>query len=787
MQTARHAAGGQARRQVRVYGQVQGVGFRPFVYRLASELSLSGWVRNDARGVEIEVQGEGERVAAFLDRLGREAPPLSRIERIEQHVRPLDSPGGFLIDVSRPGRAATGIAPDSAVCEACLAELFDPADRRYRYAFLNCTQCGPRYTITRALPYDRPQTSMAPFAMCACCDDEYHGPLDRRFHAQPNACPECGPRLTFLGAQGLPVAAADPIAEAVARLARGEILAVKGLGGFHLVCDARDAEAVARLRVRKDREEKPFAVMVANVQSAACFAGVTDAERALLGSRERPIVLTRKRKKCDAALPAIAPGLEWVGLLLPYTPLQYLVFHEAAGRPSGTDWLEAAQPLALVMTSANPGGEPLVIGNDEAVARLAGIADGFLVHDRDILIRCDDSVVRAEEQGDGSDARPVSPPAPRFIRRARGYTPQAIRLGAPGPAVLAVGGYLKNTVCLTRDDEAFVSQHIGDLDNRATCIALEEAVAHLASVLEIEPEAVACDRHPDFFGTRFAAAYASERGIPLIEVQHHHAHIAAVIAEHGVRGRVLGLALDGVGLGSDGGVWGGELLIADGARFERIGHLRELRLAGGDRAAREPWRMGAAALHALGRSEEIPARFAQPAAGTVHHLLVAGRHAPPTSSAGRLFDAAAGLLGVQPVSAFEGQAAMLLEGLAERYGPVDPLRDGWIIEKTGVLSLLPVLARLADERDASRGAALFHATLAAALATWVMDAATKTGLKRVALGGGCFLNRVLSRALREHLEPAGYELLEARRVPPNDGGLSLGQAYVARCQLAREE
>ena len=787
MQTARHAARDPARRQVRVYGQVQGVGFRPFVYRLASELYLSGWVRNDARGVEIEVQGEGERIAAFLDRLRGEAPPLCRIDRIEQQVRPLESAGGFLIDVSRPGRAATGIAPDSAVCAACTAELFDPADRRYRYAFINCTHCGPRYTITGALPYDRPQTSMARFSMCAPCDGEYLAPRDRRFHAQPNACPVCGPRLTFLGAQGVPVAVADPIAETVSRFAHGEIIAVKGLGGFHLVCDARDADAVARLRARKDREEKPFAVMVANVPSAARFAEVSEAERALLESRERPVVLARKLAQCDRALPGIAPGLAWIGMMLPYTPLQYLLFHEAAGRPAGSAWLEETQPFALVMTSANPGGEPLVIGNEEALARLSGIADGFLVHDRDILIRCDDSVIRAEDRSDGNPARTQASPGFRFVRRARGYTPKAIRLNADGPAVLAVGGYLKNAICLTRGDEAFVSQHIGDLDNRATCIALEEAVAHLADVLQIEPEAVACDRHPDFFSTRFAAEFARARGIPLIEVQHHHAHVAAVIAEHGVRGRVLGLALDGVGLGTDGGVWGGERLLVDGPRFERIGHLRELCLAGGDRAAREPWRMGAAALHALGRGEEIMTRYAGPAAGAVQQMLVAGRNAPPTSSAGRLFDAAAGLLGVKPVSAFEGQAAMLLEGLAERYGPVDPLREGWTIEQDGVLSLLPLLARLADEKDAPRGAALFHATLAAALAAWVADAAGTIGSRRVALGGGCFLNRLLSRALRDDLESAGYEVLEARAVPPNDGGLSLGQAHVARCQLGMEE
>lgn len=768
------------RRRVRVRGQVQGVGFRPFVYRVATELALSGWVRNDGEGVEIEVQGENQRIEAFVAQLAAQAPPLALVDGIETSgARPLQEGSAFLIDASRSGRAATGVTPDAAVCPECLAELFDPRERRYRYPFINCTHCGPRYTLTRALPYDRPQTSMAPFAMCAPCQAEYDNPRDRRFHAQPNACPDCGPQLRLLDADGGEMEADDVIAETLGYIAHGGIVAIKGLGGFHLACDGRNADAVARLRERKAREEKPLAVMVANVCSAAPFAGVPPQARALLESRERPIVLLRKSAHCDARLPGVAPGLPWLGAMLPYTPLHYLLFHEAAGRPAGTDWLQQPSPLALVMTSANPGGEPIVTGNEEALERLHGIADAFLAHDREILVRCDDSVVQALfpfpsalGRGEGDKVQ--------FIRRARGYTPRAIKLAAPGASVLACGAFLKNTVCVTRGDEAFVSQHIGDLDNRATCMALEETVAHMLRVLEIEPGAVACDLHPDFFSTRFASAFVAQRDIPLIQIQHHHAHIAAVAAEHRIKGALLGLALDGVGWGPNAAVWGGELLRVEGARFERIGHLKELRLPGGDRAAREPWRMAAAALHALDRGGEIPGRFPGPAGCVVRAMLDSAIHAPRTSSAGRLFDAAAGLLGVKPVTSFEGQAAILLEGLAARHGSSAPMAEGFVIDgDNGVLSLLPLLARLADGIDREYGAALFHATFAEALAQWVIGASARTGLGRVALGGGCFLNRVLGRALRTRLEAAGIHVLEASQVPPNDGGLSLGQAWIA--------
>lgn len=755
-------------RRIRVRGQVQGVGFRPFVHRLAHELGISGWVRNDGEGVEIEAQGAPAALDAFLARLESEAPPLAGVTSVSAEAAPPTDARGFEIKLSRHGTANTAVTPDTATCPACLAELFDPANRRWRHAFINCTDCGPRYTLTRQLPYDRPNTSMAGFALCPDCRREYDDANDRRFHAQPNACPRCGPRLVLRDAAGHLLEAADPIAETLARLLRGEIVAIKGLGGYHLACDARNAATVARLRERKMREEKPFAVMCVNAASVAPFAEVDDDARALLESRARPVVLLAKRAGCDAALAGVAPGLAELGVMLPGTPIQYLIFHEAAGRPAGTAWLATPHPLVLVMTSANPGGEPIVRGDDEALARLQGIADAYLMHERGIVTRVDDSVMR-----------PCGPHAV-FIRRARGFTPQAIRLARGGPPVLATGGLLKNTVCLTRGSEAFLSQHIGDLDNAATCCALEETAQRLMELLGIEPAIVAHDLHPDFHSTRFAADFARRRGLQSVAVQHHHAHIAALAAEHGATGPLLGLALDGVGLGTDGGVWGGELLAVEGARCERLGHLRELPLPGGDKAAREPWRMAAAALFALGRGGEIRARFPrQPAAAAIAMMLEAGVHCPPSPSCGRLFDAAAALAGVREGAAYEGQAAMLYEARAAQYGEVAPLQDGFVLNGDGTLDLLPLLARLADERDAGFSAALFHATLAEALAAWVQRAGEERGLRRVALGGGCFLNRLLSTGLRRRLQARGFEVLEARQAPPNDGGLALGQAWVA--------
>lgn len=741
------------RLRLRVRGQVQGVGFRPFLHGLAHCLALTGWVLNDGAGVLAEVQGDA--LERFLAALAEDAPPLARIDAIESEAIPTQpDETGFAILASQRGAVTTGVAPDAAVCPACLAELFDPADRRYRYPFLNCTHCGPRFTITRALPYDRPQTAMAGFSLCPDCAAEYADPADRRFHAQPTACPACGPRLSH------------SIAEVLAALRGGRIVAIKGLGGFHLACDAFDAAAVERLRARKQRNGKPFALMVANVASAERFVEMGAAERALLEGVARPVVLLRRRDGAPSLPDSIAPGLAWLGVMLPYTPIHHLLFHEAAGRPDGTAWLERPQDVALVMTSANPGGEPLAIGNDEARQRLAGIADLIVDHDRDILIRADDSVMR------------VVAGAPAFLRRGRGHVPAPIRLPRSGPPVLAVGGHQKTTVCLTRGNEAFLSQHIGDLDNAATLEFLEESVAHLRRILAVEPVAVAHDLHPDFQSTRFAESL----GLPTLPVQHHHAHIAAVLAEQGEGGPALGLALDGFGLGADGGSWGGEMLLVEGAGFTRLGHLAPLAQPGGDVAARQPWRMAAAALARMGRGAEIAGRFAAcgPADG-VRRMIEAGVNAPPTSSCGRWFDAACGLLGVRAVAGFEGEAPMALESLVRR---PTVLEGGWRIDG-GVLDLTPLLESLL-QINAQEGAERFHGTLAAALVAWAMPELAARGLDRIALSGGCLMNAVLAEALSAGFAARGITALLPRRAPANDGGLSLGQAWVAMQSLLQE-
>ncbi|MBB3265567.1 hydrogenase maturation protein HypF [Azospirillum sp. OGB3] len=745
------------RLRVRVRGQVQGVGFRPFLHGLAHRFALTGWVLNDGDGVLAEVQGDS--LERLLTALAEDAPPLARIDAVETDAIP-SQPGetGFAVLASRHGAVTTGIAPDAAVCPACLAELFDPADRRYRYPFLNCTHCGPRFTITRALPYDRPQTAMAGFALCPDCSAEYADPTDRRFHAQPTACPACGPRLSH------------SIDEVLAALRGGRIVAIKGLGGFHLACDAFDAAAVERLRARKQRNGKPFALMVANAASAERFVEVGAAERALLEGMARPVVLVRRRDDAPPLPDTIAPGLARLGIMLPYTPIHHLLFHEAAGRPDGTAWLERPQHLALVMTSANPGGEPLAIGNDEARRRLDGIADLIVDHDRDILIRADDSVMR------------VVAGAPAFLRRGRGHAPAPIRLPCSGPPVLAVGAHQKATVCLTRGNEAFLSQHIGDLDNAATLEFLEESVDHLRRILAVEPVAVAHDLHPDFQGTRFAESL----GLPTLPVQHHHAHIAAVLAEQGeggpTLGPALGLALDGFGLGADGGSWGGEMLLVDGTGFTRLGHLAPLAQPGGDVAARQPWRMGAAALARMGRGADIAGRFAAcgPADG-VRRMIEAGVNAPPTSSCGRWFDAACGLLGVRAVSAFEGEGPMVLESLVRR---PTVLEGGWRIDG-GVLDLTPLLESLL-QINAQEGADRFHGTLAAALVAWAMPELAARGLDRIALSGGCLMNAVLAEGLTAGFAARGVSALLPRRAPANDGGLSLGQAWVAMQSLLQK-
>ncbi|MFO1318255.1 MAG: carbamoyltransferase HypF [Burkholderiales bacterium] len=761
------------RRVIRVRGAVQGVGFRPFVYRLATDLDLRGSVRNDTAGVLIDVEGGLRHIDRFLARLPAEAPPLARIDAIEcGAAMPPSGTIGFAILGSLAGPVLTSVTPDACICDACVDELLDPSDRRHRYAFINCTDCGPRTSITERLPYDRPNTSMAAFDQCPACLAEYGDPGSRRFHAQPNACPDCGPQLQLVDAAGTAIAGDDPIADVVSRLRSGAIVAIKGLGGFHLACDASRPEAVARLRARKHRDEKPFAVMVAGLQSARRWVHVDALGASLLRSRERPIVLLPKLPDADAQLVHVAPGLPELGVMLPYTPLQVLLFHEAAGRPAGRAWMDDEQPLTLVMTSANPGGDPIVTDNAEALRRLGDIADAVLWHGRDIVERCDDSVVRP------AGARP------QWVRRARGCTPGAVRLARSGPSVLALGAHWKHTICATRGAEAFVSAHVGDLDSAATCASVEPAVERLLALLETRPALVAHDLHPDFFSTRLAAALAERWSVPRWAVQHHHAHIAAILAEHGVDGPVIGVALDGVGLGTDGTAWGGELLLVDGTVCERVGHFRPLALPGGDRAAREPWRMAVAALASLGRHDEIRRRYGE-AGERVAHLVSTGLRSPMTTSAGRWFDAAAALLGVRDHSAFEGQAAMMLEGLATAYGPTSSRAGTVVPGEDGTLDPSGLAALLAETRDASAGAALWHATLADGVARWAEAAAQRRGCEAVVLGGGCFLNRILTAGVRRPLERAGLRVLEARALPPNDGAISLGQAWVAHAHSSR--
>ena len=738
----------ERRLRLRVRGAVQGVGFRPHVYGLASRLGLSGFVRNDAEGVLIEIEGAG--ADQFVHALRLAPPPLARVDSLDVAELALSGGSDFVIAATEAGASLTRIGADVAVCEECLSELFDPKSRFYRYPLVNCTHCGPRYTLTRALPYDRAQTSMAPFEMCPDCARDYADPSNRRFHAEPIACRACGPKL-------------DAEIAAVADCLRaGGIVALKGLGGYHLICDARNEAAVARLRQRKAREAKPFAVMATNAASAARLAEISQAERALIESRPRPIVLTRSR---GVLAPSVAPGLAEIGLMLAYTPLHWLVLHALAGEPDFAAWRHAANDLALVATSANFGGEPLIADDAEARRRLAPIADLVVGHARQIVVRADDSVMR------------ILDGAPAFIRRARGFVPEPIDLGVEGPSVLAAGADLKNTITLTRGREAFVSQYIGDLDDRDTIRFRNETITHLKRMLAIEPEIAACDLHPDFQSTRAAEA----TGLPIARVQHHVAHVAAVAAEHGLSGAVLGVALDGQGYGPDGRPWGGELIALDGAIWERIGWLEPLPLPGGDAAAREPWRMGVAALAMLGRLDAAARVLpGAPNAARLAARFTAGAHFPLTTSLGRVFDAASALAGVRLIQHYEGQAAMELEALVARPRAGAGL---WRIVE-GCLVLRPLFAALIDENLRGREAAeLFHGTLIAALDAWIADAAAARGLKQVALGGGCLMNRVLANGLAAALRARGLAVFLPRAAPANDGGVSLGQAAFAHALL----
>jgi hydrogenase maturation protein HypF len=748
-------------RRLVLSGTVQGVGLRPFVFRAAQDLRLTGRVWNHGDGVTVEAFGPADRLDELERRLRQAPPPAARLDRVEASALPGLPPATFEIVPSRAGGAPrVAIGADLATCAACTAEIADPANRRHRYPFTNCTDCGPRFTIALGIPYDRPATTMARFTMCEACAAEYHDPRDRRYHAQPNACPACGPRLALRAATGAALAG-DPLAQAALALRAGRLVAVKGLGGYHLACDATSEGAVAELRRRKRRDEKPLAVMVADLEAAAGLAELSAEERQLLGSVERPIVLCRRRP--DAALAAgLAPGNPRLGLMLPYTPLHHLLLAEA-GRP-------------LVMTSGNLSEEPIAFEDADALARLGGVADLFLVHDRPIASRCDDSVAR------------VVAGRPLLLRRSRGWVPRPVRVRHRfARPTLGVGAQLKNACCLGRGDEATLGPHVGDLDNLETYAAFEAAVDRLERFLRFEPEVLGCDLHPLYLSTRYARQRAAALGARLVEVQHHHAHAAAAMAEHGLEGPVLALCWDGTGLGTDGAAWGGELLRCWPERFERLATFRPLPLAGGDQAIREPWRVALAALLDAFDGDaplDLPLFAGLPAAEVevVRRMLAGGVNAPPAHGAGRAFDAAAALALARPVARYEGQLALALDGAADeaepgRY-PFELGRAGPITE----LDLRPLWRALVADLRCGTGAgaisARFHAALAAAGAELVREAAARDGALPVVLSGGCFQNAFLAERIRAELS-GSFGVYPHGQVPPGDGGLALGQALVA--------
>ncbi len=723
-----------ARRVLRVRGTVQGVGFRPFVYRTALELGLRGGVWNDADGVVIDAEGTAEALDALACRIREAPPPRARVEAVEAVEAAPASLGPFAIRASDDGAPASArVSPDLAPCATCLAELEDPRDRRFGYPFTNCTDCGPRYSIVRDVPYDRPRTTMAAFTMCPACQGEYDDPRSRRFHAQPNACPACGPRLE------------SALEAAIAALREGAIVAVKGVGGFHLACDARSAGAVRRLRERKNRPHKPFAVMFPDLGAVAREAEVDGREAAALQGSRRPIVLLR-RKTGTTLASEVAPGLRELGAFLPGTPLHHLLLRGFEG--------------PLVMTSGNRSEEPIAAANEEALERLGGIADLFLLHDRDIHMRADDSVTRVELGRE------------RVVRRARGHVPEAIPLGFEAPPLLAVGADLKNALCLTTGDAAILSQHVGDLEHFEAQRFFGEVRENLERLFRVAPTLAAHDLHPGYHST----ALARRTGLPLQGVQHHHAHIAACLADNGRRERVIGVAWDGTGYGDDGSVWGGEFLVADLAGFERLGRIRPVALPGGDAAVREPWRMALSHLVAAG----LPTTsVGQPGRTTVEAMIRDGIGSVPTSSAGRLFDAVASLVGLRHVATYEGQAAIELEAVS------DEDEDEAYRVPVSALELDPRPLIQAVALDLSRGLSLgviggrVHRGLALAIGQVCRGIREHTGLEVVALSGGCFQNRLLTRLAEQHLRADGFEVLLHSRVPAGDGGIALGQAAVA--------
>jgi len=758
------------RRAFVVTGVVQGVGFRPFVHRLAHELGLSGFVRNRAGEVQVEAEGAPHALEAFAVALTQRAPPLANVAAVR--FAPLTAHGQteFTILGSEDSPApAPFFAPDMATCERCLQELFEPRDRRFRYPFINCTDCGPRFTIIESAPYDRERTTMRGFALCGACRAEYEDPRDRRFHAEPNACPACGPRLVLLDASGQPLPEPEPLLGAAAALRAEQIVAVKGVGGFHLACLASSERAVAELRRRKGRDQQPFALLVRTLAAAAELCELTPEERALLQSPERPIVLA-PRKPSAAVAEAVAFQSPLLGLMLAYTPLHHLL-------------CRALDDAPLVMTSGNPSHEPIVYEDADARRRLAPLSDRTLTHDRPIHLRCDDSVVR------------ISHGAPCTLRRARGAAPRPTPLGVVlRRPILALGAQSNASFALGRNDQALVSHHLGDLANAAAELDFRRAVAHYERLFAVQPELLVHDLHPDYATTAFARELAAERGISRLAVQHHHAHVVSCMVEHTLAGPLLGLAWDGTGLGTDGRIWGGEFFVCDRRSVRRVAHLRELGLPGGERAIREPWRVALAALLDAGLGPEaLGEHLDRTALRVACRMLERGLNCPHASSAGRLFDAVSSLCGVRHVSSYDGQAAIELEWLASRAPAVDDSRAYPYELAQGengahVLDTRPLIVALASELRRgvapARVARRFHATLAALILDVCLVLRAEHGLTRVVLSGGVFANALLVTGVEKRLRAAQFQVFRPQRFPPGDGGLCLGQLGIAAAHEA---
>ncbi len=776
------------RRRIRVRGIVQGVGFRPFIYSLAVRWKLGGFVLNDSDGVTIEIEGSASGLDCFQQALCTDAPPLARIDSTTVELLPARGDRQFAIVQSQAGMQRHAlISPDMAVCDDCLREVFDPADRRSGYPFINCTNCGPRFTIVQDVPYDREKTTMRVFPMCPACEREYNDPLNRRFHAQPNACPVCGPHIRFVEWADNPLTKAAPqssddssssLITAAHLLVHGAILAIKGVGGYHLACNALDSEAVKRLRQRKRREARPFALMVPNLETARQLCEVSAEEAALLQSPRRPIVLLQRKAGCPVA-PLVAPFCDTLGVMLPYTPLHYLLLQHCS------EVFAKDRPVVLVMTSGNLSDEPISYRDKDASEKLSTIADGALIHNRAIQVRCDDSVLRVTAYGT------------QFFRRSRGYAPEPLSCAWEFPVpLLATGAHLKNTFCLGKGHQAFLSQHIGDLEQMETLLSFRESIAHFQRLFDIHPEVIAYDLHPEYLATK----YALEATVPSkIGVQHHHAHIASVMAEHGLSEPLIGIAADGTGYGTDGTVWGGEILVGDLQHFERFSHLADVPLPGGEQAVRQPWRMGAVYLAKAYRDDflalNIPfvRRLDQKKWQALSQMTAHNVNCPATSSLGRLFDAVAALLGLRDEVRYEGQAAVELEAQARLAAQTTPLpvRDTcypfYIEPGTRIMDVIPMIQAIV--RDLEQGQAIppiawrFHVSVAEMLAEVSRGIRQQTGLSSIALSGGVFQNRLLLELLITRLRAMQFRVYINQRVPPNDGGISLGQAAIAAARL----